>query len=113
MQHPEIGVIALRSRAHEARMRWRRFSAPVNYVEKGKTAPTQHNTLTRGVSNGSEHYWIETRRMRKSAALRDMVRIHSTHAGFAKSGGSETPRIIPGVVAMRAGARWQPDEERY
>ena len=39
----------------------------------------------------------------------DMVRIHNSR-GICEIPAEVTPRIIPGVVAMQAGARWQPDE---
>ena len=46
--------------------------------------------------------------MRKSAALR--VRIHNAR-GICEIPAEVTPRIIPGVVAMQAGAWWQPDAQ--
>ncbi|MDI5822680.1 hypothetical protein MJI95_30190, partial [Salmonella enterica subsp. enterica serovar Kentucky] len=38
-----------------------------------------------------------------------MVRIHNSR-GICEIPAEVTPRIIPGVVAMQAGAWWQPDE---
>ncbi|HBJ7835806.1 TPA: dimethyl sulfoxide reductase subunit A, partial [Salmonella enterica subsp. enterica serovar Goldcoast] len=59
----------------------------------------QHQTL-----------WINPQDAQKRGITHgDMVRIHNSR-GICEIPAEVTPRIIPGVVAMQAGAWWQPDE---
>ena len=46
----------------------------------------------------------------RGIAQGDTVRIHNAR-GICEIPAEVTPRIIPGVVAMQAGAWWQPDEQ--
>lgn len=54
--------------------------------------------------------WINPQDAQKRGITHgDMVRIHNSR-GICEIPAEVTPRIIPGVVAMQAGAWWQPDE---
>ncbi len=98
MQHPEIPAYRTTFPRMKARgCAGERFSAQL-ITWKRKTAPTQRNTLTRGLLQRSSRHCDQLRRMRKSAALRMATWCAFNSRGICETSAEVTPRIIPGVV---------------
>lgn len=113
MHHPEIPALSHYVPAHEGSEDALTLDFPLQLITwkgKNRANSTQYaNPWLQEVQ--AQKLWIspvdaEKRGIRQG----DMVRIHN-HRGICQVPADVTPRIIPGVVAMQAGAWWQPDAQ--
>jgi anaerobic dimethyl sulfoxide reductase subunit A len=113
MQHPEIPALSHYVPAHEGPEDPLAKQFPLQLITwkgKNRANSTQYaNPLLQEVQ--AQKLWINPRDAESRGIVQgDKVRIHNAR-GVSLVEAEVTPRIIPGVVAMQAGAWWQPDAQ--
>ena len=113
MQHPEIPALSHYVPAHEGPEDALRQKYPLQLITwkgKNRANSTQYaNPWLQEVQQ--QKLWINPRDAdRRGVVQGDTVRIHNDR-GVCQVVVEVTQRIIPGVVAMQAGAWWQPDTQ--
>lgn len=113
MNHPEIPALSHYVPAHEGPEDALAKTFPLQLITwKGKNRANSTQYANPWLIEVQEQkLWInpqdaESRGIKQG----DAVRIHNER-GVCQIPAEVTPRIIPGVVAMQAGAWWQPDEQ--
>lgn len=111
MHHPEIPALSHYVPAHEGPEDdlAKRFPLQlITWKGKNRANSTQYaNPWLQEVQ--AQKLWINPAdAQRRGIAQGDSVRIHNDR-GVTQIPAEVTPRIMPGVVAMQAGAWWQPD----
>lgn len=113
MQHPEIPALSHYVPAHEGPQDALTKSFPLQMITwKGKNRANSTQYANPWLQEVQEQkLWINpVDAQKRGIAHGDTVRIHNNR-GICQVPAEVTPRIIPGVVAMQAGAWWQPDAE--
>lgn len=113
MQHPEIPALSHYVPAHEGPEDSLAKKYPLHLITwkgKNRANSTQYaNPWLQEVQQ--QALWINPQdAQRRGIKHGDTVRIHNDR-GVTLVPAHITPRIIPGVVAMQAGAWWQPDAQ--
>lgn len=113
MHHPEIPALSYYVPAHEGPEDTLSEKYPLQLITwkgKNRANSTQYaNPWLQEVQ--IQKLWINPQDAQKRGIRQgDEVRIHNDR-GISIVPAEVTPRIIPGVVAMQAGAWWQPDAE--
>ncbi|MNN51688.1 Dimethyl sulfoxide reductase DmsA precursor [compost metagenome] len=113
MQHPEIPALSHYVPAHEGPEDPLAKQFPLQLITwkgKNRANSTQYaNPWLQEVQ--AQKLWINPRDAESRGIVQgDKVRIHNAR-GVSLVEAEVTPRIIPGVVAMQAGAWWQPDAQ--
>ncbi|EAQ1567092.1 dimethyl sulfoxide reductase subunit A [Salmonella enterica subsp. arizonae serovar 41:z4,z23:-] len=112
MQHPEIPALSHYVPAHEGPEDALAKDFPLQLITwkgKNRANSTQYANPWL-IEVQQQKLWINPQDAQKRGIKHgDMVRIHNQR-GICEIPAEVTPRIIPGVVAMQAGAWWQPDE---
>ncbi|CAM7764552.1 Molybdopterin-dependent oxidoreductase [Lelliottia nimipressuralis] len=113
MQHPEIPALSHYVPAHEGPEDPLAKQFPLQLITwkgKNRANSTQYaNPWLQEVQ--TQKLWINPRDAEPRGIVQgDKVRIHNAR-GVSLVEAEVTPRIIPGVVAMQAGAWWQPDAQ--
>lgn len=112
MQHPEIPALSHYVPAHEGPEDALAKDFPLQLITwKGKNRANSTQYANPWLIEVQQQtLWINPQDAQKRGITHgDMVRIHNSR-GICEIPAEVTPRIIPGVVAMQAGAWWQPDE---
>ncbi|EDS6428065.1 molybdopterin-dependent oxidoreductase [Salmonella enterica subsp. enterica] len=112
MQHPEIPALSHYVPAHEGPEDTLAKDFPLQLITwKGKNRANSTQYANPWLIEVQQQtLWINPQDAQKRGITHgDMVRIHNSR-GICEIPAEVTPRIIPGVVAMQAGAWWQPDE---
>ncbi|EHR1794288.1 molybdopterin-dependent oxidoreductase [Salmonella enterica] len=112
MQHPEIPALSHYVPAHEGPEDALVKDFPLQLITwKGKNRANSTQYANPWLIEVQQQtLWINPQDAQKRGITHgDMVRIHNSR-GICEIPAEVTPRIIPGVVAMQAGAWWQPDE---
>lgn len=112
MQHPEIPALSHYVPAHEGPEDALAKDFPLQLITwkgKNRANSTQYANPWL-IEVQQQKLWINPQDAQKRGITHgDMVRINNSR-GICEIPAEVTPRIIPGVVAMQAGAWWQPDE---
>lgn len=113
MQHPEIPALSHYVPAHEGPEDALTQKYPLQLITwkgKNRANSTQYaNPWLQEVQ--TQKLWINPLDAQQRGIRQgDSVRIHNDR-GISVIAAEVTPRIIPGVVAMQAGAWWQPDAQ--
>lgn len=113
MQHPDIPALSHYVPAHEGPADSLTEKYPLQLITwkgKNRANSTQYaNPWLQEVQ--TQKLWINPQDAARRGIMQgDSVRIHNER-GISVIPAEVTPRIIPGVVAMQAGAWWQPDAE--
>lgn len=112
MQHPEIPALSHYVPAHEGPEDALAKDFPLQLITwKGKNRANSTQYANPWLIEVQQQtLWINPQDAQTRGITHgDMVRIHNSR-GICEIPAEVTPRIIPGVVAMQAGAWWQPDE---
>lgn len=112
MHHPEIPALSHYVPAHEGPEDALAKTYPLQLITwkgKNRANSTQYaNPWLQEVQ--TQKLWINPQDAQKRGIQQgEMIRVHNDR-GVCEIPAEVTPRIIPGVVAMQAGAWWQPDE---
>ncbi len=113
MQHPEIPALSHYVPAHEGPEDPLSARFPLQLITwKGKNRANSTQYLNPWLQEVQvQKLWINPLDAdRRNIKRGDKVRIHNDR-GISEVVAEVTPRIIPGVVAMQAGAWWQPDAQ--
>lgn len=113
MQNPEIPALSHYVPAHEGPEDALSKSFPLQMITwKGKNRANSTQYANPWLQEAQiQKLWINPVDAEKRGIVQgDTVRIYN-HRGVCMIPAELTPRIIPGVVAMQAGAWWQPDAQ--
>ncbi|POT57135.1 dimethyl sulfoxide reductase subunit A [Citrobacter amalonaticus] len=113
MQNPEIPALSHYVPAHEGPEDALTKSFPLQMITwKGKNRANSTQYANPWLQEAqAQKLWINpVDAEKRGIAQGDTVRIHNNR-GVCMIPAELTPRIIPGVVAMQAGAWWQPDAQ--
>lgn len=113
MHHPEIPALSHYVPAHEGPEDPLTKNFPLQLITwKGKNRANSTQYANPWLMEAQQQkLWINPQDAQKRGISQgDVVRIHNAR-GICQIPAEVTPRIIPGVVAMQAGAWWQPDEQ--